>query len=104
MIVYNVNVYVNPGEEEDFLEATKENHYGTRREEGNLRFDVLQSQDSPGEFLLYEVYKDEDAVKAHKLTPHYLKWRQSVEPMMAKKREGRKFTAHFPKEEKNWQS
>ena len=53
-----------------------------------MRFDVLQSRDDPGRFLLYEAYESEERAAAHKNTEHYLTWRKTVEPWMAKPREG----------------
>ena len=91
MVIYCVEVYVKKGHEKDFAEATEANHVNTVRESGNVRFDLSQSEDTEGLFFLYEVYKDEDAVKAHKQTEHYLRWRDTVEPWMEKKRYGRMF-------------
>ncbi len=102
MVVYCVNVYVKKGHEEDFKRASLENREGTRREEGNLRFDVLQSNDDPSRFFLYEVYKSTEAVDAHKQTEHYLRWREKVAPWMAKPREGIKFTPVAPQAETDW--
>ena len=102
MVVYCVNVYVKKGHEEDFKQASLENREGTRREEGNLRFDVLQSNDDPSRFFLYEVYKSAEAVDAHKQTEHYLRWREKVAPWMAKPREGIKFTPVAPQAEADW--
>ena len=53
-----------------------------------MRFDVLQSNDDPTYFTLYEVYESPEAAKAHKETEHYKKWRETVEPYMACKRVG----------------
>ncbi len=102
MLVYAVDVWVKEGFENDFLKATGENRNGTRKEPGNLRFDVSQSDNAPGFFFLYEVYSSSEAVAAHKETPHYLAWREAVAPWMDKPRAGRKFTARFPLENSEW--
>ena len=102
MIVYSVTVHVKESNIEDFIEATKANHLGTRTEEGNLRFDVLQSADEPGRFLLYEVYKSTEAVAEHKKTEHYLKWRETVADWMAKPREGLCHNVICPSEKDKW--
>jgi len=102
MLVYAVDVFVVSGHEDDFLKAIEENHLATRKEEGNIRFDVSQSQDDSSQFFLYEVYKDEAAVKAHKETSHYLKWRETVAPWMAKPRQGRCLDPHFPQDGSQW--
>ena len=91
MVAYCVEVYVKKGFEDDFIRATEENHLNTIKEAGNIRFDLCRSSDTEGLFFLYEVYINEDAVKAHKETKHYLNWRETVEVWMEKKRYGRMF-------------
>jgi (4S)-4-hydroxy-5-phosphonooxypentane-2,3-dione isomerase len=88
MIVTVVNVLVNQENINRFIEATMENHQNSIKEKGNLRFDVLQHRDNPMAFTLYEAYESDEAAAAHKKTAHYLKWRETVEPWMAKPREG----------------
>ncbi len=95
MIAYCVEVYVKQGHEDDFIKATEDNHLNTIRETGNIRFDLCRSSETKGLFFLYEVYRDEVSVVAHKETDHYLKWRETVEPWMAKKRFGRMFEPLF---------
>ena len=63
--------------------VTTYNHENSRKEPGNVRFDVLRDNKDPNKFLLYEVYENEDAAAAHKQTEHYNKWRETVAPMMA---------------------
>jgi len=72
----------------DFVEATRSNHKASIRESGNVRFDVLQSPDDPTQFVLYEAYLTAEAAAAHKQTPHYLKWKETVAPWMATPRKG----------------
>lgn len=88
MIVTCVYVHVKPGTAKDFIEACRENHKESVKEEGNLRFDVLQQADDENRFMLYEAYVSEEAAAAHKTTAHYLKWRESVADMMAEARKG----------------
>ena len=102
MIVYAVDVKVKKGFENDFIKACGENRKGTRTEPGNYRFDVTQSSDDSSVFFLYEVYASEDAVKAHKETAHYLKWRDAVADWMEIPRSGRKFNPVFPEGEREW--
>ncbi len=102
MIVYCVEVSVTKGNENDFLLATRENHRNTRKEPGNIRFDVLQSGEDPAKFFLYEVYESDEAVKSHKETSHYLKWRDRVAPWMAEPRKGVKYHPHFPEDGSAW--
>ena len=87
MIVRISDVYVKEQNIEEFKALTVENRQGSIQEAGVLRFDVLQSETDPDNFLLYEVNRDQQATLDHKDTEHYQKWRAAVEPMMASKRE-----------------
>ena len=102
MIAYCVSVSVRHGHEDDFIEATRLNREETLKEEGNLRYDILRSESEPGQFILYEVYRSEEAVLAHKETRHYKNWRECVAPWMARSRRGEKFLAVHPEAEENW--
>ncbi|MFW6281989.1 MAG: putative quinol monooxygenase [bacterium] len=102
MLVYVVNVFVKKENIKEFKQATIKNHKNTLQEPGNIRFDVLQSQEDPACFTLYEVYESEDAVKAHKETTHYLEWRETVADWMAKPREGVKHKIIAPENIELW--
>jgi (4S)-4-hydroxy-5-phosphonooxypentane-2,3-dione isomerase len=91
-----VYVQVKPECIKAFIDATRENHENSVKENGNLRFDILQDASDPGKFVLYEAYESEAAVIAHKETTHYLKWRDTVASWMAKPREGVKHKMLFP--------
>lgn len=97
-----VQVDVKPEHIDAFIKAVERNHLGTRREPGNIRFDVLQSDDNPARFVLYEVFATAEDAAAHKQTAHYKAWRETVESMMAAPRAGQGFRALFPRERKDW--
>ena len=96
MYVVCVRIEVKPGHEEDFIRATATNHEGTRKEPGNLRFDVLRQIAEPHRFFLYEVYRDEAGFQSHQQTPHYLRWKETVAPWMAGPRVGDKHRSLYP--------
>jgi len=102
MYVVCVHVHVKPADREAFVAATLRNAQSTINEPGNLRFDVLQQVDDPNRFLLYEVYRDEAAMNAHKETAHYAAWRDAVEPWMAEPRQGVKHVGLFPGDPRQW--
>ncbi len=104
MYVVCVHVHVKPEHCEDFIQASLENARNTIQEPGNLRFDVIRRLDDPNRFMLYEVYHDELGMEAHKQTPHYAKWRDTVAPWMAEPRQGVKHAALFPQSEAGWQA
>lgn len=102
MVVTCVSVQVRREHIEDFAQASIENSRNSLREPGNLRFDVLQSVGDPTQFTLYEAYESEEAAAAHKRTPHYLKWRETVEDWMARPRVGVKHRVVYPDEGGQW--
>ena len=96
MHVTFVHVSVKAEYVEQFIEASRINHEASIREPGNLRFDILQSPENPGQFILYEAYRDAEAAAAHKHTQHYLTWRETVADWMAAPREGKSFNGLYP--------
>lgn len=99
MHVTIVQVQVKPEHIADFIQATRSNHQGSVQEPGNLRFDVLQSAEDPGRFILYEAYATELDAAAHKETEHYQRWRDAVADWMARPRQGERFIGLLPKTE-----
>jgi autoinducer 2-degrading protein len=101
MLIVHVQIHVRPESVQAFREATIENARNSIREPGIARFDVVQQIDDPTRFVLVEAYRDEAATKAHRETPHYVKWRDTVAPMMAEARTRMQFTNLFP-DDKGW--
>ncbi len=102
MIATLVHVYVKEEYIDQFIEATIENHRASVQEPGNLRFDVLQDNENPAKFTLYEAYESEEAAAAHKHTAHYKKWKKTVADWMDKSREGVKHQIVAPKDKSAW--
>ena len=102
MIVRAITVQVRESDIDGFKEATRANHEGSVREPGVLRFDVLQNSERPTEFLLYEVYRSQEATEAHKRTDHYASWMITVEPMMAGERRRVEYEVVAPAEPEAW--
>ena len=96
MYMIVVRLEVKPERVDDFLKLVSFNAAESRKEPGNLRFDVVRSVDSPTLFRLYEVYRDDAAVRAHQATPHYAKWRAEVEALLVTPRISEKFTSVLP--------
>lgn len=86
MNVTLVEINIKPERVDEFLEVFRANHEGAIQEPGNLRFDVLQDPRVKTRFFIYEAYKDEEAVLAHKQTPHYLACVDKLEELMSEPR------------------
>ena len=64
--------------------------------EAEVSYNVVRSVDDPNRFGLYEVYRDDAAVRAHQATPHYAKWRAEIEALLVTPRISEKFTSVSP--------
>lgn len=95
MYVVSVTVHVKPDQVDAFIQSTLENATQTRLEPGNVRFDVLQAEDDPSRFLLYEAYRSRDDFTKHQQTPHYLRWKERVANAMSQPRQGTKHHSLF---------
>ncbi|HEX7653131.1 MAG TPA: antibiotic biosynthesis monooxygenase [Verrucomicrobiae bacterium] len=91
MLIVHVHVHVKSDCLAAFQAATEANARASRLEPGVLKFDVLQQADDPARFILVEIYRDAAAQAAHKETPHYPVWRDTVAAMMASPRTSMKF-------------
>jgi len=95
MYVVSVSIVVKPEFLPQFIEATLDNARNTRKEPGNLRFDVVQGDEDPTRFQLYEVYHTREDFAAHQQTPHYFRWRDAVPEWMAQPRQATKLRPIF---------
>ena len=74
-----VTIQIKPEHREAFMEAMLDDARGSvQNEPGCLRFDVIQDAEDPNRIHLYEVYRDQAAIEAHRQAPHYTKWRETV--------------------------
>ena len=103
MIVSVITLNVKPDRIEDFKKITVFNHENSVKEPGNLRFDVLQSRTDPGLFLLYEAYKCDEDVDAHRRTEHYKIWRDAVPDMLVCDRTAVRCNPVAPLELSDWE-
>jgi autoinducer 2-degrading protein len=85
MFVNAVDLDIVPAERENYLAAIKENGAAAAREPGCRRFDILNLASDPNHFLLYEVYDNEAAFKAHRETEHFKKYAVATAKMVAKR-------------------
>jgi len=101
MHVVSVTVFVKSDQVDSFIQATLENARNSRQEPGNVRFDVLQAEDDPARFLLYETYLSKGDFTEHQKTEHYLRWKETVADWMAQPRQGVKHHTIFFGDEEN---
>ena len=71
MVVLAVTWVANPGHEEAVAQIFRKLEAASRTEPGCLMYVVHRHRDNPGTFFIYEQYKDDAALQAHKETVHF---------------------------------
>lgn len=72
-----ISIRVLPGRRDAFLRGISHNAANALRDEpGCRRFDVVGDPTDENAFWVYEVFADEDALAAHRRTPHFLRWQR----------------------------
>ena len=62
---------IKDGQSDTVLSILTEVSKKSREEEGNLIYNIHQSNSAKNSLMLYEVYKDESAVAAHRSSEHF---------------------------------
>ncbi|MFF5983279.1 putative quinol monooxygenase [Streptomyces olindensis] len=70
------------GAEREVARMIQEYARKVREEEGNLTFDVYTKAASPRAFWIFEVYRDEDAFKAHLAAPYGAPFNAALTPLI----------------------
>ena len=86
MVAVVVHLQVKSDSLDQFVAETKANARNSRKEPGVVQFDVIQQVDDPSRFVLFELYRDEQAIEAHRGTAHYAKWRDAVPAFLVTER------------------
>lgn len=71
MIVLAVTWVARPSHEEEVVAVFRKLEAGSRREPGCLLYIVHRQKDNPAQFFIYEQYRDDAALQAHRDSPHF---------------------------------
>jgi quinol monooxygenase YgiN len=88
-VISHVDVVPNP-EAPDILKRLAD---ASRKDGGNLRFDVVQYTLRPNHFTVIEQWRDQQALDAHAAAAHTLKYRDEIQPLTGSPLDERVFTA-----------
>ena len=86
MYIVLVHSHIQSEHVERFGEITRQNAEASRREEGCVRFDIIQQIDDPTRFTFIEMFKSEEAGAVHRETSHFKKWLEEAVPLMVEPR------------------
>ncbi len=78
MLALFVSLSIRPETRDTFVAGIKAHAEASLEWElGCVRFDVCEDVEDADHFLLYEVYEDEAAFKAHRETEHFARWTET---------------------------
>jgi quinol monooxygenase YgiN len=81
-VVYGATyVEVAPGAVPQALALLKALAAASRKEDGNLRFQVVQERNRPGRFVAIEAWKDQAAFEAHRKAKPYAEFNEKLVPI-----------------------
>jgi quinol monooxygenase YgiN len=75
------HVDVVPPRKDDAVVALKQLADDSRRDPGNVRFDVVQQTNRPNHFTVVEAWRDRAAFDAHGMAAHVKRFREQLAPM-----------------------
>lgn len=102
MVILHVTVQVKREHVDDYLAAVRHDaEHSESDEPGCLRFDVVQDRDDRHRFYLYEVYRDEAALEAHRQSPHFKLYAEKTSTWLAAPAE-RRFGRNLIPADANW--
>ena len=71
MLVLAVHVTIQAGHDDEVLEPLRKLQDATRLEPGCIAYYAQRSKENPRHYLIYEQYKDQAALDAHRATSHF---------------------------------
>jgi quinol monooxygenase YgiN len=89
IVVTHVDVAPNPKVAAMLTELAEQ----SRKEPGNVRFDVVQHTMRANHFTVVEAWRDQKALDAHVASPHTRQYRDTLQPMTGSPLDERVFTA-----------
>jgi len=91
MLVLAVTWIAKTGRESEVAATFERISAESRKEPGCLMYQVHKHRTEPRRFFIYEQYKDDAALEAHRSTPHFLQYAKKDLPKIADRIEGHLF-------------
>jgi quinol monooxygenase YgiN len=88
MVVLAVTWVAKAGHETEVATTFNRLTEESRKEPGCLMYQVHRHKTEPRKFFIYEQYKDDAGLEAHRATPHFLQYAKKILPKIADRVEG----------------
>jgi quinol monooxygenase YgiN len=91
MVVLAVTWMAKAGHDADVVSIFEKLTEESRKEPGCQMYQVHRHKTEPRRFFIYEQYKDDAALEAHRTAPHFLQYARKELPKVADRVEGNLF-------------
>jgi quinol monooxygenase YgiN len=91
MVVLAVTWMAKVGREAEVAALFSKLTEASRKEPGCSQYQVHRHRTEPRRFFIYEQYKDDAALEAHRVTPHFMQYAKKDLPKVADRVEGNLF-------------
>ena len=82
-----VEITTQPGQRDAFLARLRQHRENVlANEPGCARFEILLAEENAEGLVLYELYRDEEALKEHDAAPYFQAYREETAAMIAARR------------------
>ena len=88
MVVLAVIWMASPGREDEVAQLFRKLQVASRQEAGCLMYVVHRHQTDSRRFFIYEQYRDQAALDAHRNSPHFHEYAVKVLRQIAQRKEG----------------
>jgi quinol monooxygenase YgiN len=78
-LIIIANVIADPEYKDELVKAFKAVVDGTRKEPGNISYDLLEDVANPLRFTFVEAWKSQEAIEAHNSSPHFQEFVKAIE-------------------------
>ena len=92
MLVLAVTWMANPGHEKEVAEIFRKLESASRQEPGCLGYTVHRHNHDPRRFFIYEQYRDEAALQAHRDSPHFQEYAVKALRTIGERQQGDLYT------------
>lgn len=74
MIIVAASIKLKPGKKNAFIQGAQSVIAATRKEQGNIRYDLYASTEDENRLFYFEQWESRDALAAHQKAPHMVAW------------------------------
>ncbi|WP_321423407.1 putative quinol monooxygenase [uncultured Methanobacterium sp.] len=87
MIIVTATITGKPGKRDELISKSQDVIKSTRLEQGNISYELLASTEDDDVLLMFEKWKNKEALDTHMQTKHFKSFGSAIEDLVAKELE-----------------